>query len=167
MHSFKPTWKMDAPTELFILGYCLTGTKVKRLISYRVQLKFPEVQRTSNGSNGSCSQEVVLTLIDAGCALTPVLPWDKSCMFNSGTIICLREQMRCFSLFKNTDEPLCELELENHPWLLDGNGPFATAVDPWSGKIVVVSNQRLLSYRFEYADVVRPIVEDVGDDEFE
>ena len=138
MHSFTPTWKLGGPAELFILGYCLTGSNVKRLVSYRVHLNFSQDQ----------SSGVELSLVDAGCTLTPVLPWDKSCMFNSGHIICLRERVSCFRLFTNMDEPLCILELEDHPWLCDGDGPFSTSVDPFSGKVVVVSDRQLVTYRF-------------------
>lgn len=141
MHSFTPAWQSGATAELFILGYCLTGTNMKRLVSYRVQLHFPHEYDSSSS--------VQLSLVGAGCTLSPVLPWDKSCMFNSGHIVCLRERVSCFRLFTNMDGPLCIMELEDHPWHRDGGDAFSASVEPFSGKIVMVSNQRLVSYRFQ------------------
>ena len=150
-HVFKPSWKPDAPTEMFIVGYSLAWAKLKRLISYRVQLNFsqPPAPKTPGGPMTPFFPDVQMTLVDASCALAPSLPWDKHCVFNSGHIICLRKPMRCFALFTNERQPLCELEIENHPWEWNTMHPVVTSVDPWSGRILAATKGCLLVYRIE------------------
>ena len=150
-HVFKPSWKPDAPTEMFIIGYSLAWAKVKRLISYRVHLNFslPPAPTTPGGPMLKHFPDVRLTLVDASCADAPSLPWDKQCVFNSGHLICLRKPMRCFKLFTNERQPVCELEVEDHPWEWNSMHPVVTSVDPWSGRIIAATKGCLLIYRIE------------------
>lgn len=150
-HIFKPSWKPDAPMEMFIIGYSLAWAKLKRLISYRVQLSFSHFLQPESKPAPIIPSfpDVQMTLVDASCAYAPSLPWDKHCVFNSGHVICLRKPMRCFALFTSEMQPLCELEIENHPWEWNSMHSVVTSVDPWSGKVLAATKGCLLVYRIE------------------
>jgi hypothetical protein len=141
MHAYTPTWNPGAPMELFIVGYTIMGSEdPEKFYSYRVQLEFP-----TNYSSGH-NEEVKLTARDVISVPVPYWPWDDNCILNSGQIVCVRSSMSCFELFSNAKQPVCELNIPNHPWDTNSTTAIVSSVDPWSGRIACASAGRLSTY---------------------
>ena len=154
MHAFTPMWKRDALFEVYIFGFGITVDRGKRVVSYRVQLAPPSHGCLDSENHGVRSMEDRIALIDAGCARTSILPWNRSCVTNSGLLVMLKEELQCYSLFQNSSQPQAEIGLERHPRDC-GDYRFVTAVDPWSGKFAVLSSRQLTLYHFEPPNGVR------------
>ncbi|EJD04895.1 uncharacterized protein FOMMEDRAFT_18615 [Fomitiporia mediterranea MF3/22] len=132
-HVFTPTWRQDAPTEMFVVAYmCGPGGQTPmRLVSFRLQLS-PSNDSTSEGEGGS------LSLVKSSCAPIARLPRNPRNVSNAGLMFGLRRQLQCFSLFNEREQPI------NSAWLDPEIAPYSdeiepniSSVDPWSGAIAV------------------------------
>ncbi|EJD02480.1 uncharacterized protein FOMMEDRAFT_134996 [Fomitiporia mediterranea MF3/22] len=128
---YKPTWKPNAPTEIFIAAYDFGpgGQTPTRLVSFRLQL---------SRSSSSSPTERVLSLVKSSCAQASQLPWNSRSLSNAGRMFSLRSKIRCFSLFTDATQPMNELNLNKDivP-CADEIEPVISSVEPWSGAIAI------------------------------
>ena len=157
-HLFTPTWIPGAPTELFVVLYSRSSGDAKHLESFRVHLRpSPSTTPDPSPSNSDSSPSVLeLALVDATYANTSRIPWDPHCITNSGRMNCVRDSLRCFSLFDTGTQPVKKFAIPNHPWVREGNpdgivalDPIVTSTEPWSGAIAVFMQGTVRLYRIE------------------
>lgn len=127
-HLFRPTWKMDAPAELYIVAYNNLWYTPKDLLAFRIHLiSLPENQDFDRGGVKPVLKEAVRTRAVR-------LPWDSHCITNSGHAVCLRKKLRCYSLFAGVEQPMAELKIDGLE--TSGGGEPTVTVEPWSGTFV-------------------------------
>ena len=127
---FAPTWKKGAHAEMFIVTYNGAWNS-PTLLSFRIQL---------DSLNGCLAPRLKNTTRTAASRL----PWDSHCISNSGQVFCLRNALRCFSVFSETQQPVAELDvdLKQH-----GDCEPAVTVEPWSGTTVAYVERTVVIFR--------------------
>lgn len=174
LHGFKPTWKgEDAPAEIHLVGYgrAFDPQWTKKLLSYRLQLsrvstsadtqvaEKPQKSRKLfpnwTGLNSEPEHpkleamcgEWKLSLVEQACAPASTVPWNPSCIANSGHIITSHDQAYCFKLFRNGEQPhtTVDLGMELDP----GMEPTLASVEPWSGSLVIGTPGKVRILKFD------------------
>ncbi|KAL5511005.1 hypothetical protein ACEPAG_3724 [Sanghuangporus baumii] len=126
---FTPTWK-KASTEMYIVAYSGSWDSPK-LLSFRIHL---------DTSNGYLNPK----LKNAIRAPTARLPWDPHCISNSGQVFCVRNALRCFSLFSEAHQPLAELDMDMQQ---RGDCEPTVTIEPWSGAIIAYVGRTVMIFK--------------------
>lgn len=136
---FRPTWKLNAPTEILIAAYTSRGHgDPMSLRSFRLQLS--STCPADSASSSEASGERALSLVSSSCVPMNRLPRQPRNISNAGLMFSLRHQIYCYSLFHDSDveQPANELEVGSSMTFDDEtHWPNISAVDPWSGAIAV------------------------------
>ena len=129
-HVFKPNWKPDAPTEVFVVAYTvgLGGETPMRLDSFRLQLEHSSSEEDSSK----------LTLVKSSSAPVERLPRNPRNISNAGLMFSLRQHLQIFSLFTDDSQPINEVDLGKEMVPYDDMvDPNVSSVDPWTGAIAI------------------------------
>ncbi|THH10694.1 hypothetical protein EW145_g1143 [Phellinidium pouzarii] len=134
MHSFKPTWIKDAPTEIYVVVYDGVGFASKRFVSYRLQLSqarqsclsyVPDSEKrrliSPNSASANGSAPYSLTVVAMECASAAKLPWNENSLSNAGHVYQPHNTLSLDTIIRPED-------LDVQPTML--------SVEPWSGAIV-------------------------------
>lgn len=157
VHSFKPTWIRDAPTEIYVASFDRKGYKPTQLVSFRLHLSAPAephaaphsatplpsptAQDFTSATRKAAAKKNPLTLVSVSRSPMTRLPWNPDSMSNAGRMFTttVRDKILCFSLFP-FDPTVPEPQPVNS-LLLDADigetDEVVATAEPWSGAIVV------------------------------
>ena len=88
-----------------------------------------------------------LSVLEQTCAPASTVPWNPSCIANSGHIITVHDKAYCFRLFDQGPQPrsAVELGIETNA----GMEPTLCSVEPWSGSVVIGTPGLVRIMRFD------------------
>lgn len=149
VHSFKPTWIRNAPTEVYVASFDRKGHKLRNIIFYHLQFSAPETMTQEEpgfgfhvSSSNTSSKKSPFTLVDVLHVPVSHQPWNPDSFSNAGRMcILVRNTLRCFSLFPSphlsirATQPVNWLELDEDIGAADDD--VVMTMEPWSGAIAV------------------------------
>lgn len=132
-HVFVSSWLPQKPTEIIVAAFDSSSNELQStpLLSYHLRI-MPRLPGPSR------SQKPLMRLMEHKCITASKLPWNPRSLSNDGHMFFLADTLRCFALFESKEQPVKEINVS--PDIFKASeypGPVMSAVEPWSGAIVI------------------------------